>query len=63
MPTCYPLIYLRLRQEGFSPCNHVKHLLVDEMQDCTPMQYAVLSRLFPHRKIILGDVSRMANPQ
>ena len=42
----FALIYLRLRLEGISPYDHVKHLLVDEMQDYTPVQYAVLSRLF-----------------
>ncbi len=32
------------------------------MQDYTPVQYAVLSRLFPGRKTILGDVSQTVNP-
>jgi DNA helicase-2/ATP-dependent DNA helicase PcrA len=58
----FALIYLRLRLEGISAYDHVKHLLVDEMQDYTPVQYAVLSRLFPCRKTILGDVSQTVNP-
>ncbi|GAA4369294.1 UvrD-helicase domain-containing protein [Hymenobacter saemangeumensis] len=58
----FPLIYLRLRLEGISSYDHVKHLLVDEMQDYTPVQYAVLSRLFRCRKTILGDVSQTVNP-
>ncbi|OWP62226.1 helicase [Hymenobacter amundsenii] len=58
----FALIYLRLRLEGISTYDHVKHLLVDEMQDYTPVQYAVLSRLFPGRKTILGDVSQTVNP-
>ncbi|GAB2771791.1 DNA helicase-2/ATP-dependent DNA helicase PcrA [Hymenobacter luteus] len=58
----FPLIYLRLRLEGLTAYDHVKHLLVDEMQDYTPVQYAVLSRLFPCRKTILGDVSQTVNP-
>ena len=58
----FPLIYLRLRLEGISTYDHVKHLLVDEMQDYTPVQYAVLSRLFTCRKTILGDVSQTVNP-
>ncbi|SHJ61330.1 DNA helicase-2 / ATP-dependent DNA helicase PcrA [Hymenobacter daecheongensis DSM 21074] len=58
----FPLIYLRLRLEGISAYDHVKHLLVDEMQDYTPVQYAVLARLFPCRKTILGDVSQTVNP-
>ena len=58
----FPLIYLRIRMEGISPYDHVKHLLVDEMQDYTPVQYAVLSRLFSCRMTILGDVSQTVNP-
>ncbi|MCC3160675.1 AAA family ATPase [Hymenobacter sp. 15J16-1T3B] len=58
----FALIYLRIRLEGLSGYEHVKHLLVDEMQDYTPVQYAVLSRLFHCRKTILGDVSQTVNP-
>ncbi|MBW3130552.1 AAA family ATPase [Hymenobacter profundi] len=58
----FALIYLRLRLEGIPAYEHVKHLLIDEMQDYTPMQYAVLSRLFRCRKTILGDVSQTVNP-
>lgn len=58
----FPLIYLRLRLEGITAYDHVKHLLVDEMQDYTPVQYAVLSRLFLCQKTILGDVSQTVNP-
>jgi DNA helicase-2/ATP-dependent DNA helicase PcrA len=58
----FPLIYLRLRLEGITAYDHVRHLLVDEMQDYTPVQYAVLSRLFACRKTILGDISQTVNP-
>ncbi|MBC6992345.1 HelD family protein [Hymenobacter sp. BT491] len=58
----FALIYLRIRLEGLTAYDHVKHLLVDEMQDYTPVQYAVLSRLFRCRKTILGDVSQTVNP-
>ncbi len=51
----FPLIYLMIRFEGHQPFEQVKHLLVDEMQDYSPVQYAVLSRLFPCNKTILGD--------
>lgn len=58
----FPLIYLKIRLEGAKTYDHVKHLLVDEMQDYTPVQYAVLSRLFNCKKTILGDVSQQVNP-
>ncbi len=58
----FPLIYLKIRLEGFKAFEGVKHLLVDEMQDYTPVQYAVLSRLFPCKKTILGDAAQSVNP-
>lgn len=58
----FPLIYCQIRLDGAPRYDHVKHLLVDEMQDYTPVQYAVLSRLFTCKKTILGDVSQTVNP-
>jgi DNA helicase II / ATP-dependent DNA helicase PcrA len=58
----FPLIYCKIRLEGVQAYDHVKHLLVDEMQDYSPVQYAVLSRLFKCKKTILGDVSQKVNP-
>lgn len=61
-PDVYPLAYMKLKLEGYKSFNNVKHLLVDEMQDYTPVQYAVLSRLFPCKKTILGDANQSVNP-
>lgn len=59
----FPLIYLKMKLEGIdNPYSEVKHLLVDEMQDYTPFQYAVLGKLFNCRKTILGDASQSVNP-
>jgi DNA helicase-2/ATP-dependent DNA helicase PcrA len=58
----FPLIYCRIRMEGLQSFDHVKHLLVDEMQDYTPVQYSVLSRLFKCKKTILGDITQTVNP-
>ncbi len=58
----FPLIYLKYRFEGIKPYDEIKHLLVDEMQDYSPVQYAVLSYLFPCRKTILGDANQTVNP-
>jgi DNA helicase II / ATP-dependent DNA helicase PcrA len=57
----FPLIYLKIKLEGINSYTKVKHLLVDEMQDYTPVQYAVLARLFPCKKTILGDASQSVN--
>lgn len=58
----FPLIYCKIRLEGMQSYDHIKHLLVDEMQDYTPVQYAVLSRVFKCKKTILGDVNQPVNP-
>ena len=59
----FPLIYLKMRLERVrSPYSQVKHLLVDEMQDYTPVQYAVLNRLFKCNKTVLGDANQSINP-
>ncbi|MDT8385766.1 MAG: AAA family ATPase [Gammaproteobacteria bacterium] len=59
----FPLIYLKMRLEGIrNPRPAVKHLLIDEMQDYTPVQYAVLARLFSCRKTVLGDATQSVNP-
>lgn len=58
----FPLIYCRIRLEGIQSRDYIKHLLVDEMQDYTPVQYSVLSRVYRCKKTILGDVSQRVNP-
>ena len=59
----FPLVYLQLRLFGPSTAYAgVKHLLIDEMQDYTPVQYAVIARLFKCKMTILGDASQAVNP-
>lgn len=57
-----PLAYLRIALDGKSIQSHVKHLLIDEMQDYSPIQYKVIQKLYPCRKTILGDTSQSVNP-
>ena len=57
-----PLAYLRIAIDGIKPRTEVKHLLIDEMQDYTPIQYRVIGRLFPCRKTLLGDSGQSVNP-
>lgn len=57
-----PLCYLKLKLEGIKTKSSMKHLLVDEMQDYTPIQYKVLSMLFTCNKTILGDALQSVNP-
>lgn len=57
-----PLVYLHIALGGKTPRTNVKHLLIDEMQDYTPIQYKVIQKLYPCRKTILGDVGQSINP-
>ena len=57
-----PLAYLHIALEGKSPHSQVKHILIDEMQDYSPIQYKVIQKLYPCRKTILGDASQSVNP-
>ncbi|MBW6492081.1 MAG: AAA family ATPase [Lentimicrobium sp.] len=58
----YAFIYLKYRLEGLKSNPKVKHLVIDEMQDYSVVQYKVLSLLFPCKKTILGDVNQSVNP-
>ena len=58
-----PLAYLHLALEGNgNQPFRVKHLLIDEMQDYSPIQYKVIKKLFPCRKTVLGDAGQSVNP-
>ena len=62
----YPFLYFHAAFEGLredlqTGCG-IKHLVIDEMQDYTPIQYAVIKRLFQCHKTILGDFGQGINP-
>ena len=56
------LAYLHIALNGNNAQSYVKHLLIDEMQDYSPIQYKVIQKLYPCRKTILGDASQSVNP-
>jgi len=59
----YPFIYVKMRFDGIVlDYEIIQHLLVDEMQDYTPIQYAVLAKLFSCKMTILGDSYQSVNP-
>ena len=51
----YPVLYLKYRLLQPAKRASVKHLVIDEMQDYTPMQYQIMAMLFPCKMTILGD--------
>ena len=58
----FPYLYLLPYFEKVSFFNPVKYLLIDEMQDYTPVQYMVLKKLFDCKMTILGDSLQAVNP-
>ena len=58
----FPLVYLKMFVSGSKNFQYIKHLIVDEMQDYTPIQYALLEEMFPCKKTILGDCKQSVNP-
>lgn len=61
-PDVYPFMYFHARYEGLKENRLIKHLVIDEMQDYTPVQYAVINLLFHCKKTILGDYGQSLNP-
>lgn len=58
----FPLAYTKMFFEKVEDYGYVKHLLIDEMQDYTPIQYAVINKLFRCKMTILGDAYQAVNP-
>jgi len=58
----YPFLYFHAAFEGLQENRITRHLVIDEMQDYTPVQYAVMNILFKCRKTILGDFGQFINP-
>ena len=51
----YPMLYLNYRLCRNSEHRKVKHLVIDEMQDYSYLQYVILEQLFHCNMTILGD--------
>ena len=51
----YPLLYLKYRLRRKASHKRIKHLVIDEMQDYSYLQYVIIENLFSCRMTILGD--------
>ena len=51
----FPMLYLRYRLCGGGADRNIRHLVIDEMQDYSYLQYRILERMFRCRMTILGD--------
>ena len=50
----FPMLYLKYRLSGKAKHKQIKHLVIDEMQDYSYLQYAILETLFSCRMTIFG---------
>ena len=58
-----PIILLRRLIEGEPRYANIRHLIIDEAQDYTPVHYELVRQLFGDSSItILGDLSQRINP-
>lgn len=49
------MLYLKYRLYSRNVHKNIKHLVIDEMQDYSYLQYEILRQLFPCKMTILGD--------
>lgn len=51
----YPLLYLKQRLSAMKSHKSIRHLVIDEMQDYSYLQYVILESMFLCNMTILGD--------
>lgn len=60
----YPILYLKYRLSRQAERSNIKHLVIDEMQDYSRLQYLIIRRMFSCKMTILGDRAQtMADQQ
>lgn len=57
----YPLLYLKQRLCGAGSHRGIRHLVIDEMQDYSYLQYVILEQMFSCNMTILGDRAQTAD--
>ena len=51
----YPILYLKYSLTAAGQHKNIRHLVIDEMQDYTYLQYVLLAKMFSCNMTILGD--------
>ena len=59
----YGILFFKLFVYGLDKFTNIKHLMIDEMQDYTPVQMYILEYLFECPKTILGDYNQSLQPK
>lgn len=58
----FPLVYFKFELAGYSAFNNIKHVVIDEMQDYSRIQFEILKHIFPCKMTILGDINQVMIP-
>ena len=58
----YPYLYVQQYMKGIKTYELMQYFVLDEMQDYTPIQYAVLAKVFDCKRTIIGDFSQALYP-
>lgn len=54
----FPIIYIRLFIEGIDEFSKIRYLIIDEMQDYTPVQFEVFKKMFSCPVLLIGDFTQ-----
>lgn len=54
----FPIIYIRLFLEGVDEFSTIRYLIIDEMQDYTPIQFEVFKKMFTCPVLLIGDFTQ-----
>ena len=54
----FPMAYIEARFNGKKPIVPIKHLIIDEMQDYSPVCFGLINLVYDCNKTILGDVAQ-----
>ncbi|HBY20516.1 MAG: hypothetical protein A2Y24_06680 [Clostridiales bacterium GWE2_32_10] len=58
-----PLIYLQGKIQGFYKADTIKHVIIDEAQDYSVIQYEIIKNIFNKAKLtVLGDINQSIHP-
>lgn len=58
-----PVVFLKAMVEGIEELSHIRHVVLDEMQDYSPFHFEILKMLFPRSGVTaLGDINQSVHP-
>ena len=58
-----PLMYINFELNGYPNARSIKHVIIDEAQDYTLLQFDILKKIFNSSSFtILGDINQTINP-